>query len=124
VLGAPDVYPAHGDNTNAWASLGADDRPEWLEVGFAQPMPISAVEVYETFNPGAVSSIELITADGARIPAYQGVAGATGQTSNKLRAEVGCTDASIVGVRVHVASTVVAGWNELDAIGIVPCAEQ
>ncbi len=124
VLGAPDVFPAHGDNANAWASLGADDKAEWLEVGFAQPMSISAVEIVETFNPGAVSSIELVTSDGEHIQAYQRTAGATGQTATKLRAEVGCTAASIVAVRVHLASTIVTGWNELDAIGVVPCTEQ
>lgn len=124
VLGAPDVFPAHGDNANAWASLGADDKPEWIEVGFAQPTQVNAVEIYETYNPGAITSIELVTADGERIQAYQGSAGATGQISNKLRAEVGCTAASIVAVRVHVASTIVPGWNELDAIGVVPCTEQ
>ena len=123
VLGAPDVFPGNGDNASAWASLGADDRDEWIEVGYAQPMQISAVEIYETFNPGAISAIELITADGEHIAAYQGAPGATGQTSNKLRAEVGCTSSPIVAVRVQLASTTVPGWNELDAIGLVPCAE-
>jgi len=124
VLGAPDVFPGHGDNANAWASLGADDRDEWIEVGYAQAMPVSAVEIYETFNPGAISAIELITADGEHLAVYQGAPGATGQTANKLRAEVGCTGAPIVAVRVKLASTTVPGWNELDAIGLVGCAEQ
>lgn len=123
VLGAPDVFPNHGDNGNAWASLGADDRNEWIEVGYAQPIRISAVEVYETYNPGAVSSIELITASGEHITTYLAIPGARGTVANKLRADVGCTSEPIVAVKVELASTVVAGWNELDAIGIVPCAE-
>ena len=124
VLGAPDVFPGHGDNANAWASLGADDRDEWIEVGYAQPMRVSAVEIYETFNPGAIRAIELITADGEHLAAYQGAPGATGQTANKLRADVGCTASPIVAVRVQLASTTVPGWNELDAIGLVACDEQ
>jgi speckle-type POZ protein len=123
VLGAPDVFPGSGDNANAWASLGADDKAEWIEVGFAQAMPISAVDVYETYNPGAITSIELITADGSYIPAYSAQPGATGQTTNKLHTDVGCTQAPIVAVRVRLASQSVAGWNELDAISITPCAE-
>lgn len=123
VLGAPDVFPVHGDNANAWASLGADDRNEWIEVGYAQPMRISAVEVYETYNPGAVSSIELITASGERINTYLAIPGARGAVANKLRADVGCTVEPIVAVKVELASTQVAGWNELDAIGVVPCVE-
>ena len=123
VLGAPDVHPGHGDNPRAWASLGADDRDEWLEVGFAQPMHASAVEVYETFNPGAVRAITLITASGERISAYQGTPGATGAVSNVLRAQLGCTAEPIVAVRVDLASAAVGGWNEIDAIGLAPCAE-
>ena len=124
VLGAPDVFPGSGDNQNAWASLGADDQDEWIEVGFAQPMRISAAEIYETYNPGAISAIELTTASGKTIVAYQGSPHATGMASNKLRAEVGCTTEPIAAVTVRLASTQVAGWNELDAIGLVPCAEQ
>lgn len=123
VLGAPDVFPGGGDNANAWASLGADDQDEWIEVGFAQPMQASAVEIYETFNPGSISAIELVDAGGERSTAYQGAPGATGQTANKLRAEITCTGSPIVAVRVKLASAMVPGWNELDAIGLVPCAD-
>jgi hypothetical protein len=123
VLGAPDVFPAHGDNANAWASLGADDRDEYLEVGFTQPMRASAVEIYETYNPGAVRSITMITTSGKRIEAYRANPSATGQNVNILRADVGCTGEPIVAVRVELGSKVVEGWNEIDAIGLVPCAQ-
>lgn len=122
VLGAPDVFPSHGDNANAWASLGADDQDEWLEVGYAQPTRISAIDVLETYNPGAISSIEMITASGQRIPAYQGTPRANG-AANKLHVDVGCTAEPIVAVTVRIASRQVAGWNEIDAIGVSPCAE-
>lgn len=122
-LGAPDVFPASGDNANAWASLGADDRDEFLEVGFSQPMRASAVEIYETYNPGAIRSITLITTSGEEITAYQGTPQSTGAGSNRLRVDTGCTLDPIAAVRVEVASTQVAGWNEIDAIGLVPCTE-
>jgi len=122
VLGSPDVFPASGDNANAWASLGADDHDEWIEVGYAQPMHVGAIEIFETFNPGAVSAIEMITASGQRITAYQGSPHASG-ASNKLHVETGCTAEPIVAVNVRLASTKVAGWNELDAIGLVPCGQ-
>ena len=117
------MFPGGGDNANAWASLGADDQDEWIEVGFAQPMQASAVEIYETFNPGSISAIELIDAGGEHRTAYQGAPGATGKTANKLRAEITCTGSPIVAVRVKLASAMVPGWNELDAIGLVPCAD-
>jgi hypothetical protein len=122
VLGAPDVFPAHGDNANAWASLGADDRDEFLEVGYSQPMRASAVEIYETFNPGAVRSITLITTSGTHISAYQAAPSATGVTAHRLRVDIGCTAEPIAAVRVELGSMQVPGWNEIDAIGLVPCS--
>ena len=119
-LGAPNVYPASGDNAKAWASLGADDRDEWLEVGFDRPGSVSGVEIYETFNPGAIGRIELLTASGRTLDA-QTTAAAPGQGSMRRTATVRCTSEPIVAVRVHVASASVAGWNEIDAIGVVPC---
>jgi len=122
VLGAPDVFPAHGDNVNAWASLGADDKDEWLEVGYAQPTRISAIEIFETYNPGAISAVEMITASGEHVTAYQGTPRAGG-SAKKLHIDVGCTAEPIVAINVRLASRQVAGWNELDAIGVSPCAQ-
>jgi hypothetical protein len=121
VLGAPDVYPQHGDLVNAWASKSADDADEWIEVGFTQPTRASAVELYETFNPGAVSEIELVTASGNRITAYQGSPSPHGRRANKLRVELVCSEEPIVAVNVRLGSRQVSGWNELDAIGLQPC---
>ncbi len=120
VLGPPDVFPASGDQVKAWASLGADDRPEWLEVGFDRPTAISGVHIFETFNPGAVGRVELITSTGRTIEA-QATGSALGQGSVNRSVTVSCTSEPIVAVRVHVDSVAVAGWNEIDAIGVVPC---
>lgn len=124
VLGAPNVYPAHGDNASAWASLGADDRDEWLEVGFDRAGSVSAVEIYETYNAGALDRVELITQSGRIIEAQPGGLAPGGTASARRSVNVSCTSEPIVAVRVHVASTKVAGWNEIDAIGVVPCTKK
>jgi len=120
-LGAPDVYPAGGDEANAWASRGADDRVEYLEVGFAPARRIAAVDVFETFNPGAVSRIELIGSDGSRRLAFAGAAEARPRPSFQRHVELDCTDVPIVAVRLTIDSPAVAGWNEIDAVGVTPC---
>ena len=119
VLGEPDVFPGAGDNVNAWASESADDRAEWLEVGFEKARSISAVEIYETFNPGAVGRVELITTSGKRIEVAVDRQ-PSGESARRI-APVACTSEPIAAVRVHVDSKAVAGWNEIDAIGVVPC---
>lgn len=122
--GAPDVFPAHGDQVKAWASLGADDRPEFLEIELARPSVLSAVEVYETYNPGAVSEIELIGVSGKRVVVHRQAAAASGQGAQRKRVDFACTAEPIAAIRVTVDSPRVAGWNEIDAIGGQPCAEE
>lgn len=120
VLGAPDAAPG-SDDPNAWASLGADDRVEWIEVGLAQPRRLSAVQVFESYNPGAVSRVELITTSGAHVVAFAGGPMRMGETANMRMFELACTDEPIAAIHVTVDSMAVSGWNELDAIGGVPC---
>ena len=120
-LGPPDVFPGYGDQAKAWASLGADDHEEWIEVGFARADSISEVEVYETYNPGAIDRVELITPRGHRIDAAASTVTANPSGSALRRFTVRCTAEPIVAVRIHLDSLAVAGWNELDAIGVVPC---
>jgi hypothetical protein len=122
-LGAPDVYPASGDQVDAWASEGADDRTEFLELGLERAARISAVEVFETYNPGAVTQLELIGASGARTVVHRARAEQLGSAAHITRAEVGCTGEPIVAVRVTIDSRAVEGWNEIDAVGVQPCAE-
>ena len=119
-LGMPNVYPEHGDLPQAWASKTPDDQAEWIEVGYAQPRAVSAVEIYETYNPRAIDSVELVTTSGRRIhllpPGGEAVVGA-----RKLVLPVACTNEPIAAVRINIASHLVAGWNEIDAVGLVPC---
>jgi hypothetical protein len=117
-LGRPDARQG-ADDVNAWASMGADDQVEFLEVGFAEARRWSAVEVLESFNPGAVTALELIDARGVRtmVPLVR----ATRDTAGRARAELGCTAEPVVAVRVIVDSPRVVGWNEIDAIGAEPC---
>ena len=118
VLGPPNV-PMHGDNPNAWASLGADDRDEWLEVGFENAGRVSGFEIYESFNPGAVDRVELIMANG-KAQTFD----IRGTRTPGTKQRFACTVEPVIAVRVHIASTQVPGWNEIDAIGVVPCGRQ
>lgn len=121
-LGAPNVYPQHGDIAQAWASKSADEHPEWIELGYATPRAISAVEIYETFNPGAVSTVELITTSGRRIELRPASLPTQEVTAAKKRViETPCTSEPIAAVRINLASQQVSGWNEIDAVGLVAC---
>jgi hypothetical protein len=120
-LGAPDVYPAGGDNANAWASRDADAPTEFLEVGFDEPHRLRALDIFETYNPGAISHVEVITADGAHRAVYDAKARPMGVPSYKRDIAFACTDQPVVAVKVTLDSGAVPGWNEIDAIGGMPC---
>jgi len=120
-LGAPDVYPAGGDNANAWASRDADAESEFLEVGFDTPHRLRGLDLFETYNPGAVSHVEIITADGAHRTIYDGAPHAMNVPSYQRSIAFACTDQKVVAVRVTLASGAVPGWNEIDAVGGTPC---
>ena len=121
-LGAPDVYPNSGDLPHAWASLTPDAPWEFIEVGFPTPQKIRGVVVYETLAPGAISEVEIITASGARKVVYQQEHVDAAPTGAQITPFAFlCSDEPVVAARVRLASGQVPGWNEIDAIGALPC---
>ena len=121
-LGMPNVYPQHGDIAKAWASLDPDEHPEWLELGYSNPRRVSAIEIYETYNPGAIDSVELITTSGRRIHVLPQT-GPDTAGARRLVIPFACTNEAVAAVRINVASQLVEGWNEIDAVGLVPCSD-
>ena len=119
-LGAPDVYPRSGDIEGAWASREPDAKSEFLELGFDRPMRMRALEIYETFNPGAITSVELITEQGTRIVEPRREFARSGGAARSTFGTA-CTAERIVAVRISVASGNVPGCNEIDAVGMLPC---
>ncbi|XP_067650151.1 uncharacterized protein [Haliotis asinina] len=56
IVGPPDVYPAYGDDPDAWASAQWTGI-EWIEVQFSQSLYITQVDIYETFHAGGVKEV-------------------------------------------------------------------
>jgi hypothetical protein len=114
--GAPDTLEA-GDLPTAWASLAPDGGLKWLELEFEKPTPIAEVRIRETFNPGAITKVVALTpyngesliwegqAPPAIAPAEMVVKPSTPVTSNRIK--------------IHLDTTRVPGWNEIDAVELV-----
>ncbi len=126
-LGAYDVYPAAGDDANAWAHEIEDGSTspvpgrEWLSLGFGTPQVVDSVFIYQTLNPGFIdtvyirdsqtkvwnivytnSSIQLDPDSAARI----------------LIVSIPVTSYLVDGVRITMDASVINDWKEIDAIGI------
>jgi serine/threonine-protein kinase len=117
ILGPPDVYPAHGDDARAWASEDPDGGPEHVHVVFP-PVRARAVVIVESFHPGAVARVDDLSSPAAPVVLWEGRAAPHG-AARVLTVQL-VEPRTITELRVVLDTTRVPGWNELDAIGLLP----
>ncbi len=118
VIGVPNVYPYYGDHPNAWTSSTADGQREFLELGFNNPMPISNIAVYETFNCGSVDTIYVKNPNtGNWEIVYQGVSHHI-TTPRIFEVSFPLTSFPVSQIRLAIDAIGVPGWNEIDAVAI------
>ena len=116
--GAPNT-PVAGDKTTAWASATADGQKEWLELTYAQAVQPLAVLVYETYNPGALTAVSVLDADGRETCVWSGT-DPTGRERDKGVSVIPFqTTGKVIRVRLYIDSPAVKGWNEIDAVGLL-----
>lgn len=121
--GEPDAYnrPRGGDYPSAWASKTEDNQAEWLELTYPRQIKAIGIDVYETFNPGAVNKVTAFATGGEESIAWEGAdptpAGiAGGKGISKIRF---ATPVETQRIRLYLDSPKVKGWNEIDAVGLV-----
>jgi hypothetical protein len=119
ILGAPDVFPVYGDIPLAWAPLSTDDQREHIQIAYTNPAPINFIDVYETFNPGAVDTVYVKNPNtGLFEVVYTATAAPQPPVSRKLHITFPVTAFSVSEIRIAMNSPAVPDWNEIDAVGI------
>ncbi|MDF0589842.1 hypothetical protein [Candidatus Methanocrinis natronophilus] len=115
--GEPDTYPDHGDIETAWAPLEEDAGVEWLDLEYEVSVLINRVDIYETFNPGAVSGLEIYDDTGDRHLVWEG----TMEPAKEARiSSIEIRPAFPTNrIRILLDTTRVPGWNEIDAVGLI-----
>ena len=115
--GEPDTYPDHGDIETAWATLKEDDGIQWLDLDYEVPVWISRVEIYETYNPGAITRIEIYDLDGERHLVWEG----SMELARTARISTIDIDADFPSDRIRIILDTrrVSGWNEIDAVALI-----
>ena len=114
--GAPDTLQA-GDYRTAWASLEADSGPESLVVDFPKEVEVAQVRVRETLGPGTIFMVSAILADGSEKILWHGT-----EPAAEAPVEMEFNPSSQVRsrrIRIQLDTTVVKGWNEIDAVELV-----
>jgi hypothetical protein len=115
--GAPDTTNA-GDQDTAWAMLDQDAKDEWLLLEYASPVRVTAIEVHENFNPGAIASVSIFTPDGEELELWRNNdVKPANEAARVLQVDIPIGFA-VERVKLRFASELVPGWNEIDAVGL------
>lgn len=123
VTGAADT-PEAGDIGTAWAAASADVEAETLVLVYAQPVNPTGIEIYESYNPGAVARIEVLdpnTDDWVAV--WEGVADTAGEEIAVFRPQLTPVDFATDQVRLTIDEPLIPGWNEIDAVKLIGVAE-
>lgn len=120
MTGAPNTYPQHGDKDTAWAPSYANSGMEWVELTYPEAVVVDRIDIYETYNPGAITKVELIDASGTSHLVWQGKAVALTPTQARVfQVQNQTVRIPSNKVRITLETDKVSGWNEIDAVGLL-----
>jgi hypothetical protein len=114
--GAPNVEK-YSDDGRAWAPKTPDGGIEWLDLTFANPVHASEVRVRESMGSGAVIKVEMYDETGVAHVAWTGI-DPTAEL-NYLILKFKPTEYKTKRVKVTLATNIIPGWNEIDAVQLV-----
>ena len=117
VTGKPDTAEA-GDQQTAWASGTQDGSDEWLMVEYKTPVWAYALNIYETYNPGSVVRITAFTLDDREVEVWRRAHPAIPSTPGQIFRPAFTSRVLTNRLKVYLASSIVPGWNEIDAVGL------
>jgi len=118
--GEPNVQ-VYSTTPQAWSAKTPDSGIEWLELTFSKPVQATAVRVRESSGSGAVIKIEVFDEKGVSHTVWSG----TDSTKdlNYLVAEFPKTAFKTNRVKLTLATNIVSGWNQIDAVQLVGSAQ-
>ncbi|CAL1542132.1 unnamed protein product [Lymnaea stagnalis] len=118
VVGSPKVYPEHGDLNGAWAS-GSIDKHQFIELEFEHPVTPSAINIYETYNPGGVIAIKVLNLYNKWELLWQTHTPEVLSSSRIFSPPLKEVIFSTNRIRLDVDCTAANSWCEIDAVELV-----
>ena len=114
--GAPNV-DKYADDGNAWTTKTPDGGIEWLDLKYPKPVHAEEVRVRESFGSGAVIKVEIFDEQGTPHTVWAGNDPTT--DLNYLMVKFPRTTFKTDRAKVTLATNVVPGWNEIDAVQLI-----
>lgn len=118
--GAPDTFDC-GDIVTAWASATSTGT-DMLALEFAEAVHPTEVNIYQTYNPGSITRVELTNTTTGTVTAVPDSADPPGNTPcpGVFSLDVSSVDVGEVdGVIIYVDQSIGGSWNEIDAVELV-----
>ncbi len=115
--GAPNT-PDCGDYTTAWASASSTEEAT-LIVYFDVPVIPIEVNIYQTYNPGAITSVEMLTVDGESYEFEIDPDEAATECPGILSVEFDESDVLVDAIAIYLDQSLTGSWNEIDAVELV-----
>jgi hypothetical protein len=114
--GAPNV-DKYGDDGKAWTSKTPDGGIEWLDLTFPKPVHADEVRIRESCGSGAIIKVEVFDEQNAAHTVWAGNDPTT--DLNYLILKFPKTTYKTARVKITLATNVVPGWNEIDAVQLL-----
>lgn len=117
-LGEPNSMPSKGYAASAWAP-SADERKEFIMVGFDKPMRIRQVIIAENNSPGAIYRVVVYDLQKQEHEVYwQQPDNTLTDFSRFMQIKFEETSFEVSAVKVSLDCRAIEGYQQIDAIGI------
>jgi hypothetical protein len=114
--GLPNIESV-GNSPLAWTPATPDAGIEWLDLQYAKPVHATLVRVRESYGSGAIIKVELFDEQGAAHTVWTGVDST--KDLDYLLVPFAKTAFKTARIRLTLATNVVPGMNEIDAVQLV-----
>lgn len=117
--GEPDTTGCM-DAKTAWASAGLKNPNETLTVYFDTPVFPTQVNIYQSYNPGTITGIDLLTAADNTPITVKNSASTSTTCPNVFTINITWENPlPILGVAIRLDQTQATDWTEIDAVQLV-----
>lgn len=119
ILGDPDIYPAY-NGSSAWVNNYKPDTSyrDKVIVDFADPLHANFIDIYETYNPGAIDSVFINNSSTGWVEVYSGQANLLPPVSRINHISFPETSYDVTKVKLSVHSGKFGRSHAIDAVAI------
>lgn len=121
VIGKSNTYPNYGDIRTAWAPLRSSGQFEFLELKFETEVYPKALEIYETYNPGAIFKISCKDQNDNWDVIWEGKTcqAEVEGVSRIFKPELKEIHYLITEIRIDMNTRGSKSWSEIDAVKLI-----